>query len=161
MKILNTHLISVISSWKLMKEIKLMINWDKQYETGFASIDDQHKELIRIIGDLSSLLTNVGEGEDIYDEMVTIVESLTSYTIYHFKYEEDLFQKFNYEDKEAHIEEHNKLITQIENLDLRAADEDQVIFGKKILKFLISWLYKHISGTDFLYRDLFIKNGVK
>ncbi len=138
-----------------------MINWDKQYETGFASIDDQHKELIRIIGDLSSLLTNAGEGEDIYDEMVAIVESLTAYTIYHFKYEEDLFQKFNYEDKEAHIEEHNKLITQIENLDLRAADEDQVIFGKKILKFLISWLYKHISGTDFLYRDLFIKNGVK
>lgn len=138
-----------------------MIQWDKQYETGITAIDDQHKELILIISELSELLTNAINGEDIYDEMVEIINSLTAYTVYHFKFEEELFHKYDYEFMNAHIEEHNKLISQIENLDLRAVDEDQVTYGKKILKFLLSWVFNHIIVSDFLYKDLFIKNGVQ
>lgn len=138
-----------------------MITWDKQYETGFETIDNQHKELVRIISKLSDLLTDTVEGDDVYDEMVEIIDDLTAYTIYHFKFEEDLFNRFNYESKETHMEEHSKLITQIQELDLRHAEEEPVAFGKKILKFLISWLFKHISGTDFLYKDFMTQNGVK
>ena len=138
-----------------------MINWDKQYEMGIKSIDDQHKELVKMANVLSDLLTNAIKGDDIYDEMVEIIGSLTEYTIYHFKFEEDLFHKLNYEFKDEHVEEHNKLISEIEKLDLRAIDEDQVTYGKKILKFLITWIFKHISGSDFLYKDLFAKNGAR
>lgn len=138
-----------------------MIQWDKQYEIGIKAIDDQHKELIIITSELSELLTNAIHGEDIYDEMVEIINSLTSYTVYHFKFEEDLFHKFNYEFKDAHINEHNKLIEEIENLDLRAVDEDQVTYGKKILKFLLTWVFNHISVSDFRYKDIFIENGVQ
>lgn len=138
-----------------------MIQWDSQYELGIKSIDNQHKKLIEITGHLSELLTNATNGEDIYDEMVTIIDALVQYTIGHFKFEEDLFHKFNYEFKESHIEEHNKLIREISSLDLRAIDEDQVTYGKKILKFLITWVFKHISGSDFLYRELFVENGIK
>lgn len=138
-----------------------MIQWDKNYKTGIKTIDDQHKELLRIIGDLSDLLTNAHTGDDIYDEMVNIVDALTTYTVYHFKYEEDLFHKYDYEFKESHIEEHAKLIAQISELDLSNLDEDAVTFGNKILKFLISWLFKHISGSDFQYRDMFMKHNVK
>ena len=138
-----------------------MIQWESQYELGIKSIDDQHKKLIEITSHLSELLTNATNGEDIYDEMVTIIESLTQYTISHFQFEEALFEKFNYTSKEAHMDEHNKLIQEISNLDLRAIDEDQVTYGKKILKFLITWVFKHISGSDFLYRDLMLNNGVK
>lgn len=138
-----------------------MIQWDKQYETGIQSIDDQHKELIVLTSQLSDLLTNAIHGEDIYDEMVEIINALTAYTVYHFKYEEDLFHKLDYKFKQVHIEEHNKLISEIENLDLRAVDEDQVTYGKKILKFLLTWVFNHISGSDFLYKEFFIQNGVK
>lgn len=137
-----------------------MIQWDSQYEMGISIIDEQHKELVRITGQLSDLLTNAVQGEDIYDEMVEIIGALTEYTVYHFKYEEELFEQFNYEYKEAHIAEHNKLIAEIQALDLRAVDEDQVTYGKKILKFLITWVFKHISGSDFLYKELFIENKV-
>ena len=137
-----------------------MIQWDAQYEMGITVIDEQHKELIRITGRLSELLTNAVEGEDIYDEMVEIIEDLTEYTVYHFRYEEELFEKLDYEYRHSHIEEHNKLIAEISALDLRAVDEDQVTYGKKILKFLITWVFKHISGSDFLYKELFIENQV-
>lgn len=137
-----------------------MIQWEKQYELGITTIDEQHKELIKITGRLSDLLTNAIEGDDIYDEMVTIIEDITDYTVYHFQFEEDLFNRFDYKLKDAHIAEHNKLIEEIRSLDLRAVDEDQITYGKKILKFLITWVFKHISGSDFLYKKLFVENGV-
>lgn len=137
-----------------------MLNWDEKYETGIKSIDDQHKELIRMTGELSDLLTNAHEGDDIYDDMAEIIARLKDYTVYHFNYEEKLFDRFNYEFKDSHIKEHNDLVKQIESLDLRAVDEDQISYGKKILKFLITWVFKHISGSDFLYRATFLQNGV-
>lgn len=137
-----------------------MIQWDEQYSTGIKTIDDQHKELINIIGTLSDLLTNAIDGQDIYDPMTEIITSLTNYTIYHFNYEENLFEKHGYEHAQAHEKEHKNLISEIENLDLDAIDEDQVAYGKKILRFLLSWVFRHISGTDFLYRDFMIANGV-
>lgn len=137
-----------------------MIEWEEKYELGIPVIDEQHKELIRLTSKLSELLTDAVQGDDIFDEMVEIIQAVTAYTVYHFKYEEQLFEKLGYDAKESHIEEHNKLIHEIESLDLRAVDEDQVTYGKKILKFLITWVFKHISGSDFLYRELFIENGV-
>ncbi len=137
-----------------------MIKWDAQYELGISTIDEQHKELIKITGRLSDLLTNAIEGDDIYDEMVTIIGAVTDYTVYHFQFEEELFNKFDYEYKDSHIAEHNKLIDEIRSLDLRAVDEDQVVYGKKILKFLITWVFKHITGSDFLYKNLFVEKGI-
>lgn len=138
-----------------------MIEWNSHYELGIESIDNQHKELLAIAGKLSSLLTNAVEGDDVYDEMVEIIGDLTDYTKYHFEFEEKIFEALDFEFKTQHVLEHRKLISEIEALDLRALDEDQVSHGKKILNFLIAWVFKHISGSDTLYKDLFIKNGIK
>lgn len=138
-----------------------MIQWDSKYELGISSIDNQHKELVRLISKMSDLVTNAAEGDDVYDEMVGIIHELTDYTVYHFKFEEDLFQKIDYADQEAHSKEHSNFVAYVGGLDLTAVDEDQVTHGKKILNFLITWLFKHISGTDYLYRDLMIAKGIQ
>lgn len=138
-----------------------MIHWDKQYELGIPSIDDQHKRLVEIISSLSDVLSNAQEGDDIFDELVGIIESLTSYTVYHFKHEEQIFERLGYENTVAHQEEHKKLILQVESIDMGALDEAPVVEGKKILKMLIAWLFKHISGSDFKYRDLFLAHQIQ
>lgn len=138
-----------------------MLKWESHYELGIESIDNQHKKLLEIAGELSDLLTNAIEGDDIYDEMVRIVDELTQYTVYHFAFEEKIFEAIGYGGAEKHIEEHRKLVKEIEGIDLRAIDEDQVAHGKKILNFLITWVFKHISGSDFLYRDQFIAHGIR
>lgn len=138
-----------------------MIKWEAQYELGIKSIDEQHMRLVELTSELSDLLTNAVDGEDIYDEMVRIITELTDYTVYHFKYEESLMEKVGFESIEPHKGEHNKLIQEIQSLDLRAVDEDQVAYGKKILKFLITWVFKHISGSDFMYREKMLNLGIK
>lgn len=137
-----------------------MLEWNSQYELGIKTIDDQHKELVRITSRLSELLTTAVEGEDIYDEMVRIITDIKSYTVEHFSYEEKLFDAFGYEDAEKHKAEHSKLISDVESLDLRALDDDQVAHGKKILNYLITWVFKHISGSDFMYKELFVSKGL-
>lgn len=137
-----------------------MITWDKHYELGIVSIDNQHKELIRIAGELSELLTEAAEGDDIYDDMVRLIEEIRDYTVVHFEFEEALFRKHGYPHIEEHMNEHRKLIEEINELDFRAVDEDQVAYGKKILNMLITWVFKHISGSDFKYRDYLKEKGV-
>lgn len=67
-----------------------MISWETQYELGIKSIDDQHKELVNIINKMAALLIEAKQGVDIYDEVVAVIGDLKKYTIYHFKYEENL-----------------------------------------------------------------------
>lgn len=138
-----------------------MITWDEKYSIGIETIDNQHKELIALIDKLSDLLTNAVQGQDIYDDMMALIADLRDYTVYHFGYEEKIFESIGYSNTAAHKAEHKKLIEEIENLDVRSLDEDQIVAGKGILKFLITWVFKHISGTDFLYRDEFTANGIK
>lgn len=137
-----------------------MLEWNSQYELGIESIDNQHKTLVNIIGRLSSLLISASEDEDLYDAMVSIIEDVKRYTVEHFSYEEQLFDAFDYEDAEKHKAEHNKLIQEIEVLDLRALDDNQIVHGKKILNYLITWVFKHISGSDYMYKSCFKANGL-
>ncbi len=108
-----------------------MITWDKQYELGIASIDNQHKELIKIAGELSNILT------------------------------EALFEQYGFPNSDEHIIEHSKLIEEINEFDFQRVDNDQVGHGKKILNMLITWVFKHISSSDFKYRDYLLDKGVK
>lgn len=133
-----------------------MLSWEQRYEIGIPSIDSQHKMLITLANDLSELLTNAVDGEDVYDRMVVIITALFGYTKDHFAHEEFLLQSVGYPELDAHKEEHSKFIAQLEALDLRALDDDQVAHGKKILNFLITWIFKHISDSDFSYQNVLL-----
>ena len=137
-----------------------MLLWDKKYELGISAIDSQHKRLFEIAGELADLLENAIEGEDVHDGMVYLVGELKDYTVFHFAYEESIFDKTGFEFAAAHKKEHDSLIAEIEAIDFENIDDDQVAFGKKLLKFVISWVFKHISGSDSLYKTTFIASGV-
>ena len=135
-----------------------MIEWNEKYELGIDIIDQQHKQLIKISNKLYELLTNATYGSDIYDDIVEVIDEIKEYTVYHFTTEENLLAKYGYFSLDDHILQHKDLISKIEDLNLTNLDEDQVIYGKKILNYLINWIFKHISGTDFLYKEFLKKH---
>lgn len=138
-----------------------MILWDEKYEIGVPSIDEQHQNIVRLINKAEEIVKDGEQGKDIYDDLLDVIFEIKEYTVYHFQYEEALFEKYHYELEADHKKEHEDLIRSVEELDLSGMDDNQLEFGRGLIKFLVGWLFKHIGGSDFLYRDMLIANGVK
>lgn len=134
------------------------IKWnDETMALGIPIIDEQHKKFLNIINQLQSIIYSSSQKEKLID----IIDELIDYAIFHFKTEEDLFEKFDYEFKEEHKKEHKKFfdkflelkkITEIELLSLR---KNAIEIANEIYIFIIDWFLNHIAGTDKKYITLF------
>jgi len=133
-----------------------MFDWSEAFETGIPEIDQQHQELFRIGEEINQLLVH-HQGQDSYDEISECLEKLSEYTVFHFDTEEELFEKFDYADTEAHIKEHRTFVDYLNTLDVHHIDANQETAIKDLLKFVAMWIFKHINNTDFKYTS-FIKD---
>ena len=130
-----------------------MFTWKEEYSVGIDSIDQQHKQLFEMGQSMSDLVSN-HQDEDIYDELTAMFNELIDYTRYHFESEEQLMAQVNYEDIEDHKIQHHLFVEKLESYDLETIDEDQSAFALKLLKTIATWIFKHITGDDFKYREV-------
>ena len=125
-----------------------MLKWKKEYEIGVERIDIQHKKLVDIGEQVYKLIIKDG---DHYDDIVTLLHELKDYTIYHFKTEEDLFEKHpEFLKAESHIFEHRLFVKKIEKYfeDLELIDKEQKKVLLDLMTFISDWLVQHIVGSD-------------
>ncbi|MBN2898775.1 MAG: hemerythrin family protein [Clostridia bacterium] len=137
-----------------------MFDWTDEYSLGVPSIDAQHQKLVAMGKDLQVLL-QTHAGEDIYDELVAMIEALTDYTRYHFEYEESLMEKVGFEDLEDHKRQHREFVAKLEAIDFNDIDQDQETYAKDLLRMVSVWIFKHIIGTDAKYQTSFIDKGIE
>ena len=118
--------------------------WNINYSVGIDKIDKQHQKLVLL---LNTLYDTMKEGKDKKEKLEHILNELVEYTDYHFKFEEELFEKYSYINKTAHIKEHNNLRKKVINFnnDVKAG---QAVITQEITKFLIDWLVNHILISD-------------
>jgi len=142
--------------------IDIIFTWKDEFNLGVKSIDDQHKKLFDFLNRLHDI-ANRNDGFDHHDEIVQIFGELRDYTVYHFKYEEELMEKYGFDTQEAakHIFEHDGFVRKVlqiqkENIDTH---KDEVL--SSVIDFGIEWITKHIFNTDKKYAELFVKNNVK
>ena len=69
-----------------------LIKWIDEFNTGIKAIDIQHKRWIQYINELHAGIT----GGNSITAACEIINKLVEYTKFHFKFEEDLFEQFNY-----------------------------------------------------------------
>ncbi len=129
-----------------------MFNWKAEYSVGVTIIDNQHKKLLKMGQVMSELVTNHA-GEDIYDELNAMFVELIDYTKYHFSEEEELMTQVNHYNLANHKIQHQKFVDKLNDLDFEAMDQDQGKFALDLLKTVATWIFKHIAGEDFLYRE--------
>jgi len=139
-------------SCKITLEVFKMFTWKEEYSVKVEVIDAQHKRLFEMGQTMSDLVANHA-GEDIYDELNAMFEELIDYTKYHFSEEEKLMEKVNYIHLEDHKILHEKFIDKLLSFDLNQMDDDQGTFALKLLKTVATWIFKHINGEDFQYRE--------
>ena len=134
----------------------MLVSWGERFAIGIPSIDDQHKELVRLFNELYDAV-QIGNG---HEKLKDTFDRLTQYTLDHFSYEERLLYENGYTHLEAHIREHSELT------DRLSAIRDKYEAGTRMLSletlpFLMNWLVKHIQCVDKSYAELLIERGVK
>ena len=129
-----------------MPDDEIFFKWSPEYSVNIKTIDDQHRELVNILNRLFIAVSR-REGDT---AIAGILDALLCYTQTHFALEERLMQQANYRDYEAHKQEHNKLIAQLDQLCRKHLLEEKPIYFE-MMSFLKTWLKEHIQGVDRKY----------
>lgn len=124
-----------------------MLKWKYEYIIGIQEIDVQHEELFNIANKAYRALNDTFS-LDKYDEIITIIEELKEYAIYHFKSEEEYMKSIHYKKIFSHKIEHDEFIEKVNNVDLRKVDDNQDKYLLEILDFIVEWTSEHILKID-------------
>ncbi len=137
-----------------------LVKWsDDRMNIGIKVIDDEHKQLVKIINDLGHSIYNNCQK----NEILTIINRLIDYSKYHFAREEKYFKQFNYENTVEHIEQHEIFINKFEKVEKDIRDHTDlcsIILSEDVFLYLIEWLLNHITGSDKKFVALFKKHGL-
>ena len=136
-----------------------MFLWKDAYSVNIAVIDEQHKRLFEIAGNLYDLMKK--KNDDIYDELNATLKELKDYTVYHFNFEEDLMKKYGYPELSAHVVEHTSFIEKIMAVEELDIDEAQKKVQLDLIMFLVDWVTNHILKRDHMYVSFFNQKGLQ
>ena len=122
-----------------------MIKFDSSLEIGVKPIDDQHRELIRIVN------SYVQSGVESYTDTETekMIDAICSYIKKHFSDEERLHANAGYPDAQAHKELHARYIKDFDAIASEySAQGCSAKFTLKLTGSVIEWIVKHIKSAD-------------
>jgi diguanylate cyclase (GGDEF)-like protein/hemerythrin-like metal-binding protein len=119
--------------------------WNKNFETGLADIDKQHKKLVELLNKLANTL--------VHNEMSKVneaFEELADYANYHFDEEENAWANYFGDDSwfVSHQLSHSSFLPKVMELkgDGNELPSQEVVEAS--VKFLIRWLAFHIIDDD-------------
>lgn len=128
-----------------------IIEWDEKLSVSNYVIDEQHKELIKIINEVIMVIK---QKQYTFSNLLSVVCKLDDYIIEHFKYEEQLMYKYNIQGKENHIKEHDFARQKMNSINVIEQENFEEKFFFDTLGWLSNWLINHIMDTDkMLYLD--------
>lgn len=139
-----------------MKFMENAFEWSEEYSVHNTLIDEQHKQLFKIIYELFAAIKSQSTKEKIGEILTKLIE----YAGYHFATEEKYFKLFDYENADEHIQEHEKFADKMQELQKRyVSHEAEVSF--ELIDFLEDWLVDHIHDADQKYVECFTSHGLK
>ncbi|HKK69811.1 MAG TPA: bacteriohemerythrin [Candidatus Krumholzibacteria bacterium] len=134
----------------------VLIGWTEALSVGIPSIDQQHRKIVDLINELNTAMES-GETDSALRQ---IFRELVAYTDQHFRYEEELFERFGYGDAAGHAREHDALRKKVTELKERV-DRGDFVLGVEVMSFLRDWLTHHIQGSDMAYASDLLKAGAR
>jgi hemerythrin len=125
-----------------------IVEWDSRYAVGIQLIDDQHRELLKLINNVH--LGCLEENEDTKIRFKLTVHGLINYTKYHFSTEEQLLERIKYPDSAAHKRQHDEFIRDI--LDrVERFERGRTVSPKSFIRYIRDWVVTHITLIDKKY----------
>jgi hemerythrin len=119
------------------------MEWSESLSVGVSEIDNQHKQLIKLINLLFDAMGK-GQGKEILSKTLS---ELINYTKMHFANEEKYMQMYKYSYYLSHKAEHDKLTKQVLELN-QEFNSGNTLITVKVMNFLKDWLKTHIQQND-------------
>jgi hemerythrin-like metal-binding protein len=121
---------------------KPLLEWSPAIAVGHPDIDQQHQKLIALANRLNAAMHSGRSRE----ELGQLLKELVDYTVGHFDFEDRLMQKHGYRQREAHLAEHRKLVSEVGRF------QQQFESGKampiELMALIRDWLVNHIMKVD-------------
>ncbi|MBF0437685.1 MAG: hemerythrin family protein [Magnetococcales bacterium] len=135
-----------------------IIIWKSHLSVQVASIDEDHKKLIKMINRLFGAILSVDPEQVLWD----ILAELTEYVVVHFKREEEYMRRFDYPDLVVHLEDHQRLIAATRQFKLNLESGlDRTLLKAEVENSLRDWLVNHILGMDHLLGQFLNQQGIR
>jgi len=133
-------------------------SWKEQYSLDIPSIDKQHMHFFKLFDKINSFDNN---GVD-YNQLNDYIDELEEYTILHFRTEEALMKKANFQSYDFHVEQHKLFSQKIKEFKIDYNYKNLLLIDK-IVAFMRKWLIIHISEIDKQYvssvKNMMIENN--
>lgn len=121
--------------------------WDSCFVTGLETVDEQHRELVKLINRFGDLLKQPDGATQ--DEVDRVFKELANYSKFHFEEEEAMMRSLNLDARHIknHGEEHAGFLQDVTRMHASTANGDHEA-ASRLLTYLTNWLAYHILGTD-------------
>ena len=129
--------------------------WSEKYSVNIREIDDQHKKLIGMVGQLHDAMLQ-GKGKQVLGK---VLGDLIQYTKTHFAAEERLMKTNGYPDYEIHKKKHDSMTDKVAHI-YRDYQDGKATITMEVMNFLENWVDGHIMGTDRQYAPFLNGKGV-
>jgi len=120
-----------------------LITWGPALEIGIEIIDSQHRRMVDLINELNDAV-ETGRGNEVVGKTL---KGLFDYTKTHFRTEEDLLKKHDYDDLDLHCREHRIFTDQVQIYQDRF-EAGSLRISSSVLSYLRGWLVTHIGSSD-------------
>ncbi len=136
--------------------IMALIVWNEgRYGVNIKVIDDQHKQLVDVINNLQSAMSE-GKGKDVLGK---ILGDMARYAKGHFSTEEKIMQTNGYAGYDDQKKEHDAFTEKAVALKTDF-DSGKLTLSVNTLTFLKNWLDGHIANEDQKYKAFLNSKGV-
>lgn len=137
-------------------QTRLVLNWTPEYSVHVGEIDHEHQKFFQLSKNLYSAISARSSRAVIG----ALLGELYAYSAHHMTHEEEILERFDYPELQAHRDEHKKFREKIRDfMDEFDAGRDAIALS--LLQFVQEWLHSHMENVDRRYADFLRSRGVQ
>jgi hemerythrin len=133
-----------------------LVTWSATYSVGIKIIDDQHKELFRLVNDMYNHVNNDENAERAY--FMSVIRQVVDYIKKHFATEEEIMKRTQFKDYAGHKLAHDFFILSVVNT-VQKFEEGKNVPLMSFTHFIKDWILSHIAIMDKQYFNHLVKTA--
>jgi hemerythrin-like metal-binding protein len=121
-----------------------LIEWRREFETGIADVDHEHRQLVELINDLHRRLGKDADRAEVARFLGEVFARISA----HFALEETIMRKHRYDEYPEHKEDHERLLDELRDI-MDAHDAGAYAHYREALSGVVrDWFVNHFKTRD-------------